>query len=200
VIVVVATGIGVASALWSWPRIKRLASVRLRHIELVWVALVVQLMLFEWFARRIPMGVTEAVHYLTYALTVAFIVLNRHVPGAWLIALGTACNLAAIVANGGSMPASMSAWERAGLRPIPPEVFENSSALSDPNLGFLGDIFAVPASWPLSNVFSIGDVLIVIGGTYLAHQCCRRRPAAEPEGTLNTTESLGAGELERAVP
>jgi hypothetical protein len=40
----------------------------------------------------------------------------------------------------------------------------------------------------------------VIGGTYLAHQCCRRRPAAEPEGTLNTTESLGAGELERAVP
>jgi hypothetical protein len=200
VIVVVATGIGVASALWSWPRIKRLASVRLRHIELVWVALVVQLMLFEWFARRISMGVTEAVHYLTYALTVVFIVLNRHVPGAWLIALGTACNLAAIVANGGSMPASMSAWERAGLRPIPPEVFENSSALSDPNLGFLGDIFAVPASWPLSNVFSIGDVLIVIGGTYLAHQCCRRRPAAEPEGTLNTTESLGAGELERAVP
>jgi hypothetical protein len=74
------------------------------------------------------------------------------------------------------MPASMDAWERAGLRPIPPEVFENSSALSDPRLGFLGDIFAVPASWPLSNVFSIGDVLIVIGGTYFAHQCCRARP------------------------
>jgi hypothetical protein len=200
VIVVVATGIGVASALWSWPRIKRLASVRLRHIELVWVALAVQLMLFEWFARRIPMEVTEVVHYLTYALTVAFIALNRHVPGAWLIALGTACNLVAIVANGGSMPASMSAWERAGLRPIPPDVFENSSALSDPKLGFLGDIFAVPASWPLSNVFSIGDVLIVIGGTYLAHQCCRRRAAAEPLGAPATTGSLGPGELERALP
>ena len=42
---------------------------RLRHIELVWVALVVQLMLFEWFARRLPMSVTETVHYPTYALT-----------------------------------------------------------------------------------------------------------------------------------
>mgnify|MGYP005816254343 CR=1 FL=1 len=184
-IVVVATGIGVASALWSWPRIKRLAAIRLRHVELVWVALVVQLALFEWLARRIPIGVTEAVHYATYALTVTFIVLNRHVPGALIIALGTACNLVAIVANGGSMPASMSAWEAAGLRPIPPDVFENSSALSDPRLGFLGDIFAVPAGWPLSNVFSIGDVLIVIGGTYLAHKWCAKdiSPETPPANT-----------------
>jgi hypothetical protein len=140
------------------------------------------------------------VHYVTYALTVAFIVINRHVPGAWVIALGTACNLVAIVANGGSMPASMSAWERAGLRPIPPDVFENSSALSDPNLGFLGDVFAVPASWPLSNVFSIGDVLIVIGGTYLAHRCCRRPAVAEAVGEPLAADSLAATELERALP
>ena len=70
------------------------------------------------------------------------------------------------------MPADMDAWRRAGLKPVPPGVFENSQALSDPKLGFLGDIFAIPASWPLSNVFSIGDVLIVIGGTYLAHRVC----------------------------
>jgi hypothetical protein len=191
VIVVVATGIGVASALWSWSRITRLAAIRLRHIELVWVALVVQLALFEWFARRIPMGVTEAVHYATYALTVAFIMLNRHVPGALIIALGTASNLVAIVANGGSMPASMSAWEAAGLRPIPPDVFENSSALSDPRLGFLGDIFAVPASWPLSNVFSIGDVLIVIGGTYLAHKWCAKDAAPEtPPAGADTASAV----------
>lgn len=184
-ILVVATGIGVASALWSWPRIKRLAAVRLRHIELVWVALGVQLALFEWFARHIPMGVTEAIHYATYALTIAFIVLNRHLPGALVIAVGTGCNLIAIAANGGSMPADMGAWKRAGLKPIPPDVFENSSALSNPRLGFLGDIFAVPASWPLSNVFSIGDVLIMVGGTYFAHRVCRAPADRSSELTLS---------------
>ena len=69
--------------------------------------------------------------------------------------------------------------------PIPPEVFENSAALSDPRLGFLGDIFAVPASWPLSNVFSIGDILIVVGGTYLAHQCCRPRSVPADDLAFN---------------
>ena len=37
----------------------------------------------------------------------------------------------------------------------------------------------MPAGWPLANVFSIGDVLIVIGGTYLAHKWCARD--ADPE-------------------
>ncbi len=180
-IVVVLTAAGVLSALWSWPRIRRLAELRLHHVELVWIALVLQLVLFEFLARHIPMWTTEIVHYLTYALTVLFIVLNRHVPGALLIAAGTAGNLIAIAANGGSMPANMSAWRRAGLRPIPADVFENSAALSHPRLGFLGDIFFVPESWPLSNVFSIGDVLIVIGGTYMAHRWCRTPPRSQSQ-------------------
>jgi hypothetical protein len=30
-------------------------------------------------------------------------------------------------------------------------------------LWFLGDVFAIPAGWPLANVFSVGDVLILLG-------------------------------------
>ena len=171
-IVVVVTAIGVCSALWSWTRIKRLARLPLRHLELVWIALAVQLILFEYLARQIPLWASNGLHFATYALTVAFILINRHLPGAWLIAVGTSANLIAITANGGTMPADMGAWKRAGLREIPPDVFENSAALSSPRLAFLGDVFAVPAGWPLANVFSVGDVLIVIGGTYLAHRWC----------------------------
>lgn len=173
-IVVVLTSLGVASALWSPARVKRLATLQLRHMKLVWIALVTQLVVFEFLARHIPMWTTHAIHYGTYALTIVFIVLNRHIPGALLIASGTLANFVAIVANGGSMPADMDAWRRAGLDPIPADVFENSKALSNPRVGFLGDVFAIPESWPLSNVFSVGDVLIVIGGTYLAHRWCRR--------------------------
>ncbi len=176
-IVVVLTAIGVCSAIWSWPRIRRLAELRLHHFWLVWLALVIQLLLFEYFAPRIPLWWANAIHFLTYGLTVVFIVLNRRVHGAILIAAGTGMNLLAISANGGTMPANMTAWRRAGLREIPPEVFENSSALSDPNLAVFGDIFYIPAGWPLANVFSIGDVLIIIGGTYLAHRWCRTPPA-----------------------
>lgn len=190
-IVVVCTAIGVGSALFSWARIKRLASLPLRHVELVWVALVVQLAVFEWLAQYIPMGVTKGIHYLTYALCIGFIALNRHIFGAWLIAIGTSTNLIAIVANDGSMPADVDAWNRSGGRPIPPDVFENSRALSNPRLGFLGDIFAVPKGWPLANVFSIGDILIVVGGTYLAHRWCRG--AARTAAATAHDEGLDVG-------
>jgi Family of unknown function (DUF5317) len=41
--------------------------------------------------------------------------------------------------------------------------FQNSTVLVQPRLAFLGDVFFIPASWPLSNVFSVGDVLIALG-------------------------------------
>lgn len=186
-IVVVLTAIGVCSALWSWSRITRLAELRLHHFWLVWLALGIQLVLFEYLARHIPLWSANAIHFLTYGLTVLFIALNRHIPGAILIATGTGMNLLAISANGGTMPANMTAWQRAGLREIPPDVFENSSALSDPNLGFLGDIFYVPDGWPLANVFSIGDVLIIIGATYLAHRWCSTVPTERLELSLTAT-------------
>jgi hypothetical protein len=174
VILVWVTGIGVVSALFTWVRWRRLAELPIRHLWLVWAALGVQLVLFEYLGYRIPVPVSDKIHLGTYGLALAFLWLNRRLPGGWLITLGTTCNLTAIVANDGSMPADMGAWRKAGLREIPPEVFENSRALSSPRLAFLGDVFYVPASWPLSNVFSIGDVLIVVGSTYLAHRWCSR--------------------------
>ena len=118
-IVVACTGIGVLSALWSWARVRRLAEVRLRHIELVWFALILQVVLFEWIATFSSRWITEVLHYSTYALTAWFIVLNRRIPGTVLIALGAGCNLLAIAANGGSMPADPDAWQRSGLPPRP---------------------------------------------------------------------------------
>jgi Family of unknown function (DUF5317) len=177
-IVVVCTLIGMATALFSKERFLRLGAISFRHVELVWIALIGQVLLFEWLARHIPMWATEVLHYVSYALIGVFVYANRRIPGASIIAIGGLCNLVAIAANGGSMPADMDAWATAGLDPIPQGVFENSAALSDPRLGFLGDIFAIPESWPLSNVFSIGDVLIVLGGTWFAHRWCSRPHAA----------------------
>jgi Family of unknown function (DUF5317) len=186
VTVLAVTAIGVATALWSPRRILRMAELRLGHVWLVWCAFLTQIVVFQWLAEHLPVWAVETIHFATYALVVLFIVVNRHLPGSLVIAAGTACNLLAITINGGTMPADMGAWERAGLDPIPVDVFNNSTALSDPTLLFLGDVFAIPAGWPLANVFSIGDVLIVVGGTYLAHRWCagRREEARQDDLVL----------------
>ena len=73
------------------------------------------------------------------------------------------------------MPASPSAMAGAGLNLEPG--FQNSTALAEPRLAFLGDVFHLPASWPLSNVFSVGDVLIALGVAWALHRTCRSRLA-----------------------
>jgi hypothetical protein len=47
--------------------------------------------------------------------------------------------------------------------------------VAGPRLAFLGDVFAVPASWPLSNVFSVGDMLIAVGLAWGVHRICGSR-------------------------
>ena len=99
---------------------------------------------------------------------------NRRVPGMALTALGAALNLLAITANGGVMPASPAALAAAGL-PVDEAGFQSSTAVDGPQLAFLGDVFAIPASWPLSNVFSVGDVLIGVGLAWGMHRICGSR-------------------------
>lgn len=186
-IVLVLTAIGVLSALTSRERVRRLAVLPLEGLWLVWAAIGLQVVVFEIIGRHVPLWLSNALHLASYALCLAFLWRNRTIPGTPIILAGTSGNLAAIAANGGTMPADPAAWRRAGLPEFDPAVFENSRSLSEPRLLFLGDVFAIPAGWPLANVFSIGDVLIVIGGTYLAHRWCRRVPAERLELSLTAT-------------
>ena len=173
-IVVLATIIGMASAGLRGGRLRRLAHVELRKIWLIWVTVIVQTVIFELPSTIVSDQAYALVHVGTYVASFVFLWLNRHIPGALIIGVGAGANAAAITANGGVMPASPSAWATAGLPVAPPGEFENSDLTADAHLAFLGDIFAIPEAWPLSNVFSIGDIVIVIGGTWFAHVVCRR--------------------------
>lgn len=173
-IVVVATLIGMASAKLRGGRLLRLAQVDLRKIWLIWATIIVQTVIFELPPTIVSDQTYAIVHIGTYVSAFCFLWLNRHIPGALIIGTGAAANAAAIAANGGVMPATPWAWSTAGLPVTPPGEFENSDLTNDAHLAFLGDVFAIPEAWPLSNVFSIGDVIIVIGGTWFAHVWCRR--------------------------
>jgi hypothetical protein len=123
--------------------------------------------------------VHEIVHIVSYLVLGAFCWSNRRIPGMPIVLLGGALNFIAIVANGGVMPADPElARHLAGA-----DGFVNSGAMENPHLLFLGDVFATPQSWPMYNVFSIGDVVIVLGVLTLLHtvsgsRLAVRRPAA----------------------
>jgi hypothetical protein len=74
------------------------------------------------------------------------------------------------------MPAAPDALATAGVQQRA-DAFANSRALDHPHLSFLGDVFAVPSSWPASNVFSVGDVVLVVSALLAVHCLCGSRLA-----------------------
>ncbi|HEX8103553.1 MAG TPA: MFS transporter, partial [Solirubrobacteraceae bacterium] len=146
----------------------RLADVRLAGGRYIGAAIVLQILIISVLPGSLD-GIHAPVHLFTYALAGAFMWANRRIAGLWLIAAGGAANFAAIAANGGVMPASASALRAAGLTPDKGEAFANSAALERPRLALLGDVFAIPDSWPLANVLSLGDLLVMAGLVVTLH-------------------------------
>ena len=156
-------------------RLGALADVRFRAAWLALVAIAGQILIIS----LLPQGdvwLHHAVHLATYGLIAAFLWANRHIAYLWLAALGGALNLAAITVNGGVMPADPDALAAAGVHQQAGD-FANSTAVAHPHLSFLGDVFAVPASWPVSNVFSVGDVILVVAALLALHCLCGSRLA-----------------------
>ena len=153
-------------------RLGALVEVRLRHGWAIFAALGLEIAALE--LPGLPERLRGALLVLAYPVGAVFLAANWRLPGVPLIAVGAACNLIAIAANGGVMPASPSALAGAGL-PVDASGFQNSAALADPRLAFLGDVFHIPAAWPLGNVFSVGDVLIALGIVWAVHGICRSR-------------------------
>jgi hypothetical protein len=173
VIIPIAGLLALLSPVLAGGRLARYAEVRLRYAWIVVGALVAQVVILEVVADSQP-GVLSAVHLATYAAAGVWVWLNRQVPGLWIVALGAASNGVTIALNGGTLPASARALDGAGLT-LDPDAFVNSGVLAHPHLPWLGDVFWIPAGWPLANVFSIGDLLIVLGAGWGAHRICGSR-------------------------
>ena len=154
----------------------RLSELRLRAPGLALAAIAVQ-MLIVTIAPGGLAGLHEILHVASYALLGAFGWANRRITGVPVLLAGGALNLVPILANGGVMPANPAVADAAAVQAKPGQ-FVNSVPVSDAHLGFLGDVLATPESLPLHNVYSIGDVVIVIGLLVILHAACQRQNAA----------------------
>jgi hypothetical protein len=154
-------------------RLSALADVQLRKPGLAGAAIAIQIVIVSILPGALgPFG--EPLHVASYLLLGAFAWCNRSVAGLPIIALGGLLNFICITVNGGVMPADPDALASIGRTPASDE-FINSTALADPKLAFLGDVIATPASWPVHNVYSVGDLLILGGAFVLLHVACGSR-------------------------
>jgi hypothetical protein len=157
-------------------KLMRLGELRLRRPGLALAGIGLQVLIVSVLPSGLG-GLHEALHVVSYALLGAFGWVNRRVAGVPVVLAGGALNALVILANGGVMPADPDVAHAAANHAAPGE-FINSMPVGDARLGFLGDVLATPDGLPLQNVYSAGDVVIVIGLLVVVHAACHVQNAA----------------------
>ena len=153
--------LGLAVGLTAGGRFERLARLRFHWAGVAIGALLVQAALFSEPSSAGIGDAGPAIYVASSAAVLLVVLRNIRIVGLPLVALGATANLAAILANGGYMPAAPGALESLGLQVG--AGYSNSREFDAAALAQLGDAFAMPAGLPFANVFSVGDVLIGVG-------------------------------------
>jgi hypothetical protein len=159
-----------ASVPFARGRLAALADLPLRRPGLAVAAILLQILIISVIPGGHQSFHTTA-HMLSYVLLGTFAFCNRHIAGFAIAALGGLLNFVAIVANGGVMPANpdtLASFQGADTN----GEFANSQILEHPKLLFLGDTIPTPSSLPIHTVFSIGDLVLMLGVAVLVHTAC----------------------------
>ncbi len=112
---------------------------------------------------------------LSQIALIFLLLLNRHVPGAKLFALGIVLNIAVMAANGGWMPVTPEIHNFVHPdRPIELQARQVNSKdvilpRTETKLWILSDIIPVTLPWR-RNAVSIGDVLVILGAAQFIFQ------------------------------
>lgn len=127
--------------------------------------------LSRWLGSAVALWLTVPAQYLLLAL---FLVLNRRLTSTIPLALGTACNLAVIGANGWRMPVTARIFDLPHLEAVARRIASGQLAeytIAGPQtrLLWLGDVIHFP--WVPNMAFaSVGDFFLGIGIFWLVQQ------------------------------
>jgi hypothetical protein len=173
-----AVAVGLVVGLAGGGRIASIGDIRFRWAPQILVGFGAQVLLFsDAVASRVG-DLGPALYIGSTLLVVIAVLRNVAIPGLPLVAVGAACNLSAIVANGGFMPASPAALVALGKSA--PTIYSNSAVVAQPALAPLTDVFALPLWLPWHNIFSVGDVILAVGVAMTVAIAMRRGTPAPP--------------------
>lgn len=171
-----------AVALITGGSINNLKSIRFKYPWLVLAAVVIKLVTNSGFRHTLglPDPLAPKLYILSLALVAVFVLLNLRLRGLVLIGLGLLSNLLVIYANSGYMPLKREYFE---IIASPEELALIKQGLPaynyvatgpDTVFYYLSDIFLMPHWIFITRVFSIGDVLITIGGCLFVWRCLKK--------------------------
>jgi hypothetical protein len=177
---------------------------RLSHTWLLVAAFLPQILAFYLPATRlaIPAWLASLCLVSSQIGILAFVWLNRKLPGLWVLALGLAANLLVIATNGGLMPITPAvvAVLYPGLMPGDSLAgsrlgWSKNIILSETSTNFssLSDCITLPAWFPWQYAFSPGDILIAAGVFWLLWA-----GGGRPENTV-VVKINGHAEFQRGV-
>ena len=152
-------------------RLSRFAEAELRKVGWIILSFGIRFALsYAAGSTALPASIAALAHISAYGMIIYAVVCNRRLRGMLTIGVGTALNLAVIAANGGKMPIGMEGLRRAGLDLLPSfqaiaagSSFTHQIVGDGTRVAFLGDVLCIPRPlWP-PTVFSVGDILVVLG-------------------------------------
>lgn len=107
------------------------------------------------------------VHLLTYILLIVGVVINIKNKFMIFILIGIALNFIVIFSNQGKMPVSfqnVKGYEHyEDELPIRSYDIKHILVSEDTKFAYLADIIALPRSYPLAGIISIGDIFLTLG-------------------------------------
>jgi hypothetical protein len=149
------------------------------------VFLIIQLSVYFLQNSIETLGQLSGYIFMTiYILGMVFLYVNRDNKGFTVILIGVFLNFIVMLLNGGRMPVSAEAaavLDPVFLEILKEELYGKHTLLTESTkLGFLGDIIPLSSPYPKTQVISIGDVVMNIGGfqfiQYLMVHKNRKKP------------------------
>lgn len=171
-IFVIVVAIAIIIAVICGGRLENLLQCKFKHSWLVILAASIKIISFSSLHKFFAISEvhTPYLRIISMLMVVLFIGLNISLRGLWLVGLGLTCNLLPIMFNGGYMPVKkeyiplIASNEDLGNLSSGLPAYNFIPTSSETSFSFLADVFLMPDWVPMSKVFSIGDVLITIGG------------------------------------
>ncbi len=175
--------VGLVVGLLLGGRLSGLGDIRFRWAGLAVVGFAAQVLLFSEPVTARVGDLGPPLYVGSTALVFVAVLRNLAIRGMPLVAAGAGANLAAILANGGYMPASPSAAAEMGRGAA--ETYSNTAIIEAPALALLTDIIPLPQWLPFANIVSVGDILIAIGVAVVIAAAMR---AARPHSVEDVDE------------
>lgn len=196
-IFVLAAALGILVAVIRGVSLASIAETRFRGIAVLLPAIVFRVLLNplvmpDSFGVRLaapllpgllPLSLGGSLNLASFACALAFLYLNRQLPGFRVILLGLALNVLVIAVNGGQMPGDSAQLAAAGL--LQDQIDDTAMGAWSPfsltergaPLWLLSDIIYIPMPFREPTVASVGDMIICLGVVGFFNPLSARRAA-----------------------